>query len=164
MLCVLKIPTGFGVVPQSFCQNQNPVQDQDQDHLDFNTRPTFHTQKTPTKFCLDPLTPSKVIVSTAKVHLQPARQTDGQTDGNFFCLFCVLRHTKHEHSSKGENFFSIHAITILSLFTYSVCDEKVQKILKTKIWKKFWSFEKKMLNKNFWTKNLGKKCWEKHFR
>ena len=46
MLCVLKIPTKFGVVPQSFFQNHNPVQDQDQDHdftLDFNTRPTFHT-------------------------------------------------------------------------------------------------------------------------
>ena len=40
--------TKFGIVPQSFCQNQNPVQDQDQDQdhdftLDFNTRPTFHT-------------------------------------------------------------------------------------------------------------------------
>ena len=28
------------------------------------TRPTFYTWKTPTKFRLDPLTPSKVIVST----------------------------------------------------------------------------------------------------
>ena len=48
MLCVFKIPTKFGVVPRSFFQNQNPVEDedQDQDHdftLDFNTRPTFHT-------------------------------------------------------------------------------------------------------------------------
>ena len=48
MLCVLKILTKFGVVPQRFCENQNPVQDQDQyqDHdftLNFNTRPTFHT-------------------------------------------------------------------------------------------------------------------------
>ena len=48
MLCVLKILTKFSVVPQSFFQNQNPVQDedQDQDHdftLDFETRPTFHT-------------------------------------------------------------------------------------------------------------------------
>ena len=47
MLCFLKIPNK-GVVPQSFCQNQNPVQDQDQDQdydftLDFNTRPTFYT-------------------------------------------------------------------------------------------------------------------------
>ena len=52
-----------------FCENPNSVQnqDQDQDHditLDFNTRPTFRTWKTLTKFCLDPLTPSKVIVST----------------------------------------------------------------------------------------------------
>ena len=48
MLCVLKIPTKFSVVSQTFFQNRNPVQDedQDQDHdftLDFNTRPTFHT-------------------------------------------------------------------------------------------------------------------------
>ena len=48
MLCVLKIPTKFGAVPQSFCRNQNSVQDQyqDQNHdftLDFNTKPTFHT-------------------------------------------------------------------------------------------------------------------------
>ena len=48
MLCALKIRTKFGVVPQSFFQSQNPVQDEDQDHdhdftLDFNTRPTFRT-------------------------------------------------------------------------------------------------------------------------
>ena len=48
MLCVLKVPTKFGVVLQIFFPNQNPVQDedQDQDHdftLDFNTRPTFQT-------------------------------------------------------------------------------------------------------------------------
>ena len=30
MLCVLKIPTKFGVIPESFCQNRNFVQDQDQ--------------------------------------------------------------------------------------------------------------------------------------
>ena len=66
---MLKISTKLGVALLSFCDNQNSVQnqDQDQDHdftLDFNTRPTFHTKKTPTKFCLDPLTPSKVIMST----------------------------------------------------------------------------------------------------
>ena len=66
---MLKISTKFGVSPQGFCENQNSVQnqDQDQDHditLDFNTRTTFHTWKTSTKFCFDPLTPSKVIVST----------------------------------------------------------------------------------------------------
>ena len=36
----------FGVALQSFCENQNSVQNQDQDHditLDFNARPTFHT-------------------------------------------------------------------------------------------------------------------------
>ena len=68
---MLKISTKFGVAPQSFCENQNFVhnqdQDQGQDHditLDFDTRATFHTWKTPIKFCLYPLIPSKVIVST----------------------------------------------------------------------------------------------------
>ena len=63
------------------------------------------------------------------VHIESTRakrQTGRQTK-IFLCLFCLLRHTKHEHSSKGEIFFSTHAITILSLFTYSVCDEKVKK-------------------------------------
>ena len=55
----------------------------------------------------------------------PDRHPDRQTK-IFFCLFCLLRHTKHEHSSKGENFFFTHAIIILSLCTYSVCDEKVK--------------------------------------
>ena len=72
MLYILKILTEFGAALQSFCENKNWVEDQDQDQdddftLDFNTRPTFHTQKAPTKFCLDPLTPSKVIVSTAAI-------------------------------------------------------------------------------------------------
>ena len=31
--------------------------------------------------------------------------TDRQTGGNFFCLFCLLKHIKHEHLSKGEIFF-----------------------------------------------------------
>ena len=41
-----------------------------------------------------------------RTYVQPARQTDRPTDGFFF-------------------FFN-HAITILSLFTYSVCDEEVK--------------------------------------
>ena len=54
---------------------------------------------------------------------------------NSFKSYCVhmrspLRHTNHEHLSKGENFFFTHAILILSLFTYSVCDEKVKKLQK----------------------------------
>ena len=56
ILHMLKISTRFGVAPQSFCENQNSVQnqDQDQDHdiiLDFNTRPTFHTWKTQKLMC-----------------------------------------------------------------------------------------------------------------
>ena len=48
MLYIVKILTKFGVALQSFCENQNSVQnhDQDQDHdftLDFNTGYTFHT-------------------------------------------------------------------------------------------------------------------------
>ena len=59
---------------QSFCENQNSVQNQDQDHditLDFNNRPTFHPWKTPTKFCLDPVrfgdVPRRFEVKTAFV-------------------------------------------------------------------------------------------------
>ena len=37
-------------------------------------------------------------------------RADRQTDGHFFRLFCVLRHTKHEHSSKRGIFFSIMRI------------------------------------------------------
>ena len=94
MLCVLKIATEFGVVPKSFCQNQNPVQDQDrdQDHdftLDFNTRPIFHTRKSPTKFCLNPLTLSKVIVSTyVRTARQIDRQADRRIDGIFLLVLC----------------------------------------------------------------------------
>ena len=48
ILYILKIPTKFGVTPQSFFENQNSVQDQDHDFtLDFNTRPTFHTRHPP---------------------------------------------------------------------------------------------------------------------
>ena len=47
MLYILKIPTKSGVVLQSFSDNKNSAQDQDHDFtLDFNTRPTFHTQNT----------------------------------------------------------------------------------------------------------------------
>ena len=63
--------------------------------------------------------------------IQTSRQTDRQTDRQteiVFGLFCLLKHKNHKHLSKGENFFFFftHAITILSLFTYSVCDEKVK--------------------------------------
>ena len=48
ILYMLKISTKFSIAPQSFCENQNSVQnqDQDQDHditFDFNTRSIFHT-------------------------------------------------------------------------------------------------------------------------
>ena len=48
MLYSLKIPTTFDVDPQSFSQNQNPVQDQDQNQdqnfsLDFISTTTFYT-------------------------------------------------------------------------------------------------------------------------
>ena len=41
MLCVLKIPTKFGVVLQSFYENQNPVQDQDHDFIHRRHPPNF---------------------------------------------------------------------------------------------------------------------------
>ena len=134
ILYMLEICTKFGVAPQNFCENQNSVQnqDQDQDHditLDFNTKPTFHTWKTPTKFCLDPLTPLKVIVSTWKVHVRTYIQTSRQTDGNLFWLVLSSKTCKlWTFVNRREFFFFTHAITILSLFTYSVCDEKVKMI------------------------------------
>ena len=42
----INISTKFSVVLQSFCQNQNPDQDQDENHyftLDFNTRTIVYT-------------------------------------------------------------------------------------------------------------------------
>ena len=57
---------------------------------------------------------------------QTDRQTNRQTKLFFFCSFCLLRRTKHEHSSKVENFFFSHAITIICLFIYSICDEKIE--------------------------------------
>ena len=107
ILYMLKISTKFGVAPQRFCENKNSVQNQDQDHditLDFNTRPTFHIWKTPTKFFLELLTPSKVIVSTWKVRVRTYIQTDRQTE-IFFGLFCLLKHKNHKHLSKGQNLF-----------------------------------------------------------
>ena len=65
--------------------------------------------------------------------IRTEKRTDGQTarqtDRQIFFLFWFLRHTKHEHLSKGDIsfiFFPIFAFTIFSLFTYSVCDEKVK--------------------------------------
>ena len=49
-----------------------------------------------------------VHMKSPRTYSQTTRQTDRQTDrqtGIFFCLFCLLIHTKHEHSSIGENFF-----------------------------------------------------------
>ena len=64
-----------------------------------------------------------------RTYVHPDIQTDRQTHRQteiLCCSFCLLTYIKHEHLSKGENFFFTHAITILSLFTYSVCDEKVE--------------------------------------
>ena len=66
-------------------------------------------------------------MKSPRTYVHPDIQTERQTE-IFFGLFFLLSHTNHEHLSKGENFFFFtHAITILSLFTYSVCDEKVKK-------------------------------------
>ena len=98
------------------------------------------------KFCLDPLTPSKFIVSTWKVHVRTYIQTDRQTE-IFFGLFCLLRHKNHEHLSKGENFFFFHSCDYNTFsFSYSVCDEKVKRFYchgtltskETRISKKNW--------------------------
>ena len=115
ILYMLKISRKFGVAPQSLSENQKSVQnqDQDQDHditLDFNTRPTFHTWKTPTKFCLDPLIPSKVIVSTWKVHVRTYIQTDRRTDRRKFFLACFV--------FKRREFFFFFSLMRLQYFLF----------------------------------------------
>ena len=62
-------------------------------------------------------------MKSPRTYRQTARQADRRT---FFLLVCLLRHTKHEHQNERIFFFT-QAITILSLFTYSVYDEKVKK-------------------------------------
>ena len=123
ILYMLKISTKFGVAPQSFCENKNSVQNQDhdQDHditLDFNTRPTFQTYKTPTKFCLDPLTPSTVIVSTWKVHVRTYVQADRRTE--FFLLVLSFKTYKTWTCVKRENFFS-HSCDYNTFSFYILC-------------------------------------------
>ena len=44
-------------------------------------------------------------VHEKSTYVRTARHPDRQTDGIFFGLFCLLRHTNHEHLWKGENFF-----------------------------------------------------------
>ena len=125
ILYMLKISTKFGVAPQSFCENQNSVQDQDHDiTLDFNTRPILHTWKTPTKFRLDPLTPSKVIVSTWKVHVRTYIQTDRQTDGNFFWLVLSSKTYKSWTFVKRREFF----------FFYHSCDYNTYSFYILRMW------------------------------
>ena len=126
----MKVPAKFGSLPQSFCQNLNSVQDQNQnqDHnftLDFNIKITFYTYKTCTQFCLGALDASNVIVHPDKFWGRPNVRPYRQRDGNFFCSFCVLLQYMNIHQK--EKLFSVnHAITMLSLFTYSVYDEKVK--------------------------------------
>ena len=45
-----------------------------------------------------------VPMKSPRTYVQPDIQTDRQTEF-FFSLFCIRRHTNHEYSSKGENFF-----------------------------------------------------------
>ena len=63
------------------------------------------------------------------VHMKSPRRTDRQTDGNFFVLVLSSNTYKTWTFVKRREFFFLftHAITILSIFTYSVCDEKVKK-------------------------------------
>ena len=89
---ILKTSSKLGVDPQSFCENQNSVQDQDQDHdltLDFNTRLTFHTEKTPTKLCLDPNSFESYCghIKSPRTYRQTDTQRDIQTEFFLLALF-----------------------------------------------------------------------------
>ena len=95
MLHVLKIPTNFGVVPQSSCQNKNPVQDQDQDQdqdhditLDFNNRIShiediyqilFRSANSFESYCVH----SKIPRMYSQTDI---RKTDRQTEFSFTCF------------------------------------------------------------------------------
>ena len=58
-------------------------------------------------------------------------QTDRRTDIFFAC--CVLRHTKHEHSSKGKNFFHSCDYNIFSFYILCMWWEKVLEVLKIQV-------------------------------
>ena len=129
MLCVLKILTKFGVVPQFFSTSKSCSRWGSGSGSWFYFGFQYQTYISYIEDTHQILFGSANSFESYRVHIKSLRtyvQTDRQTDGNFFCLFCLLRHTKHEHSSKGDVFFSTHAFTILSLFTYSICDEKVK--------------------------------------
>ena len=69
-----------------------------------------YIEKTPIKFCLDPLTPSKVIVYTSKVHVRADRRTDRQTDGNFFVLVLSSKtYKKWTLIERRQFFFFFHS-------------------------------------------------------
>ena len=77
-----------------------------------------------------------------------SRSTDRQTDRlKFFFLFCLLRLTKHEHSSKGENLF-FHSCDY-NTFTYSV-----QYFYILRMW---WESEKVTLAVDFAVSKLTKR-------
>ena len=59
-----------------------------------------------------------VHMKSPRTYIHPDRQTDRQTDGNFFCLVCFLRHKNHKHLSKGENFFFFHSCDYNTFFFY----------------------------------------------
>ena len=70
----IKDITKCDFVPLEFLSKSKSCSNQDQDFiLNFNTRTTFYVWKTPTKFCSDPQTLSKMNVFTDGTH----RQTDG---------------------------------------------------------------------------------------
>ena len=69
-----------------------------------------------------------VHVKSPRTYVQPDRQPD-----IFFCLFCLLRRTNHEHSSKGENFF-FHSCSYntFSFYIIGMWWESKKKFRKTK--------------------------------
>ena len=112
MFYIIKISTKFGVAPQrflwksKFCsgsgfgsglwfyfgfQYQTYVS-----YIEDTPQILFGSANSFDSYCVHMKSPWTYVL--------PDIQTDRQTE-IFFCLFCLPRHTKHEHSSKGENFF-----------------------------------------------------------
>ena len=73
-----------------------------------------------------------VHMKSPRTYVQPGRQTDRRT---FFCLFCLLRYTNHQHSSKREIFFSLMRLQdFLFLHTPYVMRKQKQRYRRDRIY------------------------------
>ena len=84
-----------------------------------------------------------VHMKSPRTYSQTTRQTDRQTEF-FFARFFFTDIQNMNIRQKERIFFFTHVLTIRSLFTYSVCDEKVKRFMTRKMWKTLYEFFKRM--------------------